>query len=172
MFRRTMDSYDIEQIVKTYGKDVMRVCNYYLRSKQDAEDAFQEVFVKVIRKHSTFCNNSEYKTWLTRITINTCKNYLKKQALNKTVDYSVDLLDTVIQDNSSCLDDYDELYQLIITLPVDYKDVLLLKFYMNYTSKEISKILKITESAVNSRLYRAKTHLKNIVTEKGWSYFG
>jgi len=158
---------DIEYLVKTYGKEVLRICRYYLRNSQDAEDAFQEVFIKLIRKRSTFCGKSELKTWLTRIAINTCKDFLKSRSLRNSTDES--LLDCNDCVDVSKYNEYDELYQIITTLPLDYKDVILLKYYYGYTSKEIARILKLTEPAVNSRLHRAKNYLKKILTEKGWS---
>jgi len=158
---------DIECLVKTYGKDVLRICRYYLRNSQDAEDTFQEVFIKLIRKRSTFRGKSEFKTWLTRIAINTCKDFLKSRSLRNSTDES--LLDCNDCIDAAKYDEYDELYQIITTLPLDYKDVILLKYYYGYTSKEIAGILKLTEPAVNSRLHRAKNYLNKILTEKGWS---
>lgn len=71
MVKCDMNPNEIEQIIKVYGNDSLRICFYYLRNSQDAEDAFQEVFVKVMRKLATFRGKSKLKTWLTRITINT-----------------------------------------------------------------------------------------------------
>lgn len=160
---------DIECLIKTYGKDVLKICHYYLRNRQDAEDAFQEIFIKIIRKRSTFCGKSEFKTWLTRIAINICKDFLKSRSLRNSTDVDENLLDCNDCIDAAKYDEYNELYQIIVTLPLDYKDVILLKYYYGYTSKEIARILKLTEPAVNSRLHRAKIHLKEILTEKGWS---
>ena len=165
------NSDDIESLIKTYGKDVLKICHYYLRNGQDAEDAFQEVFIKLIRKHSVFHGKSEFKTWLTRIAINTCKDFLKSRSLRNSTDVDGSLLDCNDCFDAAKYDEYDELYQIIIALPLDYKDVILLKYYYGYTSKEIAKILKLTEPAVNSRLHRAKIYLKEVLTEKGWSDF-
>lgn len=139
---------NIEQIVKAYGKDVLKICHYYLRNKQDVEDAFQEVFIKLIRKHSNFCGKFEFKTWLTRVAINTCKDFLKSRSLRNSTDVDVNLLDCNNSHDTAIYDEYDELYQVIASLPLDYKDVILLKYYSGYTSNEIAKILRITEPAV------------------------
>ncbi len=157
---------NIEEIVKTYGKDVLKICRYYLQNKQDAEDAFQEVFIKLVRKHSAFCGKSGFKTWLTRIAINTCKNFLKSRSLRND---TINLLDCDDRRDTAIYDECDELYKIIVSLPLDYKDVILLKYYFGYTSKEIAGILKTTEPAINSRLHRAKIYLKEILTERGWS---
>lgn len=160
---------EIENLIKTYGKYVLKICHYYLRNGQDAEDAFQEVFIKLIRKHSAFRGKSEFKTWLTRIAINTCKDFLKSRLLRNSTDVDEGFLDCNDCLDAAKYDEYDELYQIIVALPLDYKDVILLKYYYGYTSKEIARILKLTEPAVNSRLHRAKIYLKEILTEKGWS---
>ena len=59
-----------EELVELYADDVLRVCNYYLGKRSLAEDAFQDVFVKVIRKRDTFAGDCPPKYWLMSIAKN------------------------------------------------------------------------------------------------------
>ncbi|HCM12115.1 MAG TPA: hypothetical protein DHW85_02920, partial [Lachnospiraceae bacterium] len=77
-------AYDIENLIRQYGNDVLRTAYMYVKDSHTAEDIFQEVFIKVNQKLSTFEGNSSIKTWIIRITINTCKDYLKS-AWNRRV---------------------------------------------------------------------------------------
>ena len=92
--------------------------------------------------------------------------FSKSRSLRNSTDES-------LLDCNDCIDAQNMMNMMSFTnyntLPLDYKDVILLKYYYGYTSKEIARILKLTEPAVNSRLHRAKNYLKKILTEKGWS---
>jgi RNA polymerase sigma-70 factor (ECF subfamily) len=67
---------EIERLINTYGNDVLRTSYLYLKDKQMAEDAFQEVFIKIYKKFDSFEGRSSEKTWIISITINHCKNIL------------------------------------------------------------------------------------------------
>ena len=77
-------AYEIEALIREYGNDVLRTAYMYVKDIHTAEDIFQEVFIKVNQKFSTFEGNSSIKTWIIRIAINACKDYLKS-AYNRRV---------------------------------------------------------------------------------------
>ena len=70
-------AYDIEALMREYGNDVLRTAYSYVNDRAAAEDCFQEVFIKAYKNLSGFRGESSVKTWLIRITINVCKDYLK-----------------------------------------------------------------------------------------------
>ena len=74
----------IENLISLYGNDVLRIATAYTRNPTISEDIFQEVFIKVAKNLHRFRGESSEKTWIIRITINTCKDYLKS-AWNKKV---------------------------------------------------------------------------------------
>ena len=63
-------AYDIENLIREYGNDVLRTAYMYVKDIHTAEDIFQDVFIKVNQKLSTFEGNSSIKTWIIRIAIN------------------------------------------------------------------------------------------------------
>ena len=67
----------LKWLMNAYGNDVIRIAYTYLKQKQMAEDVAQEVFIKCFEKMDSFRNESSYKTWLIRITVNHCKDVLK-----------------------------------------------------------------------------------------------
>ena len=68
---------DIEMVMHTYGNMLFRLCLVMLGNTNDAEDAVQEVFVKLISKQPNFNDSEHEKAWLLRVTINTSRNILK-----------------------------------------------------------------------------------------------
>nr|WP_326569837.1 sigma-70 family RNA polymerase sigma factor [Bacillus niameyensis] len=67
----------LKWLMQAYGNDVIRVAFTYLKQKSLAEDVAQDVFIKCYEKMDTFRNESSYKTWVMKITVNRCKDVLK-----------------------------------------------------------------------------------------------
>jgi RNA polymerase sigma-70 factor (ECF subfamily) len=74
---------EIERLMGEYGDIVLKTSYLYLKDMQRAEDAFQEVFIKIYRKYGSFKGNSSEKTWIMSITINVCKDMLRNSWLKR-----------------------------------------------------------------------------------------
>ncbi|MEG0771756.1 sigma-70 family RNA polymerase sigma factor [Clostridium sp.] len=166
---------EIERLMNLYGNDVLKTAYLYLKDKQRAEDAFQEVFIKVYKKYPSFKGESSEKTWIISITINVCKDFLRNSWFKRVfvtdkvinVDkYEKDTDETVIK-----LVENKILFDTVITLQPNLKDVVLLYYYQEFSTKEISKVLGVAEGTVRSRLHRAREILKNKLDGR-IDYFG
>ncbi len=154
---------EIKRMMDTYGNDVLRTAYMFLKDYHKAEDAFQEVFIKVFHKYGSFKGESSEKTWIIKITINTCKDILRSAWLRR-----VNLTDTIVNEDSnpgveSRIIKSEEnrlLFHEVISLKPAYKEVVILYYYQDYDTLQISKILNIPEGTVRSRLYRAREILK------------
>jgi RNA polymerase sigma-70 factor (ECF subfamily) len=159
--------YDIESLIHQYGNDVLRMAYMYLKDIHTAQDIFQDVFIKVNQKLCTFEGNSSIKTWIIRITINTCKDY-KKSAWNRRVIPMMEYQEDAIVSDS----DFDEIEKqdtmelirkTVMALPAKYKDVLLCVYYQEMSISETATVLSIAEGTAKSRLSRARQKLKSIL---------
>ena len=159
---------EIERLIDSYGNDVLRIAYIYLKDKHLAEDAFQEVFVKVYKNLEKFQGKSSEKTWILSITMNTCKDMLRSSWLKRIIRLEDnESMNFEIKDTSNSLDDtvirqleYKELLNEVMNLPRKYKELIILYYYENISTSEISKILNIPEGTVRSRLFRAREMLK------------
>lgn len=133
------------------------MCFLYLKDAHLAEDAVQDTFIKAYNSYSQFKGKSSEKTWIMRIAINVCKNYLRNSWW-KRVDESV-VLDNIPTDESLIKD--DTLLLEVMKLSQKYKEVILLFYYQEMKIREIAEILKIPESTVSVRLKRAREKLKS-----------
>lgn len=153
----------IEKLIDLYGNDVLRIANMYIKNLTIAEDIFQEVFLKITKKLHLFKNESSEKTWIIRITINTCKDYLKSSWKTKVI-ASEELPEEINENSADKKILSSETSQIILNeifnLPVIYKDVILLYYYKSFSTAEIAKILMIPESTVRIRMKRAREILK------------
>ncbi|GKU25226.1 RNA polymerase sigma factor [Clostridium folliculivorans] len=144
---------NFSQKYKIYSDMLFKICMIYLGNKEDAEEAVQESFLKLIYKSPQFNSNEHEKAWLIRVTINVCKDILRS-IWRKRVINTEDI--ERYYDSSKEL----EIMEEIIRLPSKYKDVIYLYYFEDYSIKDISKILKVTESAVKMRLKRGRDTLK------------
>lgn len=160
-------AYDIETLMRQYGNDVLRTAYMYVKEIHTAEDIFQDVFIKVSQKLSTFEGNSSIKTWIIRITINTCKDYLKS-AWNKRVvpmmEYQEDaIISESDYDEVEKKDTNDQVKKAVLSLPAKYRDVVLCVYFQEMTITEAAQTLNIAEGTAKSRLSRARLKLKEVL---------
>lgn len=174
---------DVEELFRRYGNDVLRMCNVYLRKQSLAEDAFQDVFVKVMTRSDSYRGDSDIKYWILSIARNVCLDYLKSSYMKRT-SFMGDLLDKTKPQSEEkkrikplpgnqveerlidAMDTSSPLLDAVQNLPAKYKDVILLRFYFDMDNEAIAKQLGITESTVRSRLMRARAKLKDFGREE------
>lgn len=166
---------DIQQLMDYYGDDVLRVAYMFMKDKHRAEDVFQDVFIKVYKKSSTFKEECSVKTWIMRITINVCKDMMKSFWLRKVFlmeksnTQEVNLnFNRSIEDKVILISQKKEIFDTVLSLSLEFKEVILLYYYEQFSTREISEILNIPEGTVRSRLHRARALLK--IKLKEWAY--
>lgn len=162
-----LDEEELNQFIKQNGDSLLRMSYLYLKDLQLAEDALQDTYIKVLKNINTYKGNSNIKTWITRILINTCKNYLRTAYFKRIifgipdgVNLDYDLEQRFINNELE-----KQLIKEICNLKKEYKEVILLFYYQNFKISEIAQILKISESLVKSRLFRAKNKLNKNLKE-------
>lgn len=153
MYSFASDEY-IEMIVKTYGNSMLRASYALLENRDDAEDAVQEAFVKLMEKKPDFNDGEHLKAWLLRVTINISKNMLKASwRKNKSVTQEIPYAE-----NES-----DEMIFCVMKLEENYRTVIHLYYYEGYSIKEIAEILKLPSATVGTRLNRGRAKLRKML---------
>ncbi|WP_338030730.1 sigma-70 family RNA polymerase sigma factor [Cytobacillus citreus] len=145
------------KIFQQYEEDIYRMAFLYVKNQVDALDVVQEVAYQSFKKIHTLKKPEYFKTWLMKITINCAVNIVKKNI--KVIQLIPEFEEFV------GLDDEDiplslTLQNLIDTLQEDEKSIVLLRFYQNFTFKEISEVLEIPLGTAKSVLYRALDKLR------------
>lgn len=146
-------SLEIDRLVDTYADIILRLCYTYLHSTADAEDLCQNVLLKLMERKKPFVNEEHEKAWILRCTINECKNELSN-ARRKVIPIEE------FTESSEMQTSYSEIVDAILHLPEKYRIAIYLFYYEGYGIREIAKILKLSESAVASRLARGRKMLK------------
>jgi RNA polymerase sigma-70 factor (ECF subfamily) len=141
---------DYAAIFRNYRDDIYRLAICYTKSREDAEDVCQTVFLKLMEQKS-FQPGKE-KQWLLRVTANECKNLLRSHWWKTTVP-----MDETVSVEPP---EVNETLQAVLSLEPKYRVVIYLHYYEMLSTEEIGKLLHITRSAVTTRLSRARALLK------------
>lgn len=156
-----MEKKKFNAAVRQYQDMVYRVALHILTSPTDAEDAVQEVFLRLYTFQKPFDSEDHLQHWLIRVTVNTCKNMLKNWWRKRRVS-----LDNIAEQPVFDKPAERELYNAVLSLPEKYSTVLDLFYYEELSTAEIAEVLGIRQSAVTTRLSRARTMLKEKLGEE------
>lgn len=149
---------EYQEIVEKYSNMVYRLAYFYTNSKYDADDIYQDVFLKYLQNKKQFENEEHKKAWLIRVTINCCKKLWLSSWKRKIIPLD-DEIKFEMEENIG-------LYNEIKKLPKKYRVVIHLFYYEQYSVKDISKILKQKKSTIRTWLTKARKMLKNYIKEE------
>ena len=153
-----MDEQQRTQAVNRWGDMVYRLALARTASVPDAEDVFQEVFLRYFRHEDRFENNEHRKAWLIRCTINRCKSVMASPWRRRTVP-----LETA--EEVGVEDDYRDVYSAVLSLPAKYRAVIHLHYFEGLSVAEMAAALQLTEGAVKSQLSRGRALLRDMLKE-------
>jgi len=132
----------------------------FTKNHDDSEDIIQNVFLKLWRYSGHFENEEHIDKWLTRVCINESKNYIKLSFRKNT--FLDDAKDLYTFDRPK---DYD-VFNAVMSLPKKERTVIHLFYYEDMSVSEMAKMLEMKESAVKTRLHRARKKLKDILGDE------
>lgn len=148
--------HDFERMVREHKSTIYSVCYMYADSKTDSDDLFQEVLVNLWQGFPRFRGESSIRTWVYRVSLNTCLSYKrKKQVKTQPLDISPDVLDESKPEGRRNALLHDRITRLE---PFDRAIVLLWLEDLPY--EEIAAIVGISVSALSVRLVRIRQKLK------------
>ena len=143
----------IEELYDRYATMLYRLALSMLKNNEDAEDAVQTVFEKYVLSPHLFFTMEHEKAWMLRVTMNVCKDALRRRNLRQTA--SLDEVAEVGQ-----WDKHSELLDVLQKLPEDYRLPLTLYYFEDCKIEEIARAMQIGTSAVKMRLKRGREMMK------------
>lgn len=135
-------------------KLVYRVCYTYMQNRFDAEDCTEDVFVKVLTGKYTFRDVDHEAAWLTVVSMNLCRDKLK--ARRRHAEVSLDDVGDIADEDPGI----DETLREVMRLPLKYKDVVYMYYYMGYPTDRIAAELYKPASTVRNHLREARDMLR------------
>ena len=176
-----ISSTDFENIYNQYKILVYNVALNYLQNIEDAEEITQDVFVQLHQSLNTFQNNSTLKTWIYRITINKCLDFIKHKNSKKRFfifgaksDSEFELHKVSNFEHPGILlenkENAEQLFKVINELSENQKTAFVLSKLDGLSNPEIAAIMEVSISSVESLVFRAKTTLKEKLSIKFENY--
>ncbi len=144
--------------VERWGDMVWRLALARTGQVQDAEDVFQDVFLRYFRHAGKFQTDEHRKAWLIRCTVNRAKSVLAAPWRKRTAP-----LETA--ERVGVEDEYREVYAAVLSLPAKYRAAIHLHYYEGLSVKEIAEALGAAEGTVKSRLSRGRALLRDMLKE-------
>ncbi len=160
-----MHQSEINNIIDKYSDMVYRIALMQMKNTYDAEDVFQDVFVKLVRYIDTIENEAHLKAWLIRTTVNYSKSSLTSAFKRLTRGFQEEDANKLKYE-----DKYNEgsLLDTLQQLPTKYRTVLYLFYYEDMSVKQISEIVGQKETTVKSQLSRGRDMLKEFVKREDY----
>ena len=145
-----------ERSFRMYADMIYRLAYARTKSKHDADDILQEVFVRFLHNKKPFNDAEHLKAWFIRVTINCSNTYLSsvwKKIMLTPEEIDRDRISVFPQEKS-------DLYYAVLELPVNQRTVIHLFYNEDYSTKEIAELLNMKDGTVRSLLSRARSALR------------
>ena len=157
---------EIESILDRYGDMVYRTAFIQTKSRDNADDIYQEVCIRLVKQKKRLESEEHIRAWLIRVTLSCCRDLWKSAWWQKV---------TFGEPEEGCMSDVEEegggwVTKCVQCLPEKYRIMIHLYYYEEYSQKEIAGILGLKENTVASRLSRGRSRLKKLLEQEGERY--
>lgn len=172
------DENAFRELVNNYQKMVVNICFGMIHIQEDAEDIAQEVFIEVFRSIQKFRFDSKLSTWIYRISVNKSLNFIRDTKKSRLIQ-NIETVFSGKKENTETVADGDSqpgysleniqrakiVHDAINELPKNQKTAFTLSKYEDLSYQEISEIMQVSLSSVESLVHRAKTNLQKKLYE-------
>lgn len=147
---------DVLALYDAHKNMVYRLALSFLKSVPDAEDAVQQVFLRLIEYRGRIAPGKE-RQWLAAVTANLCRDMLRAAARRRTEPLTEDIVFEAPEEN--------DVFRSVMNLSAGERAAVYLYYYEGYSTAETARILGLSQTAVTSRLDRARQHLRGKLEE-------
>jgi RNA polymerase sigma-70 factor (ECF subfamily) len=166
-----------ETLIQSHQKKVYNIALRMTKNPEDAQELSQDAFVRAFIAIKKFRGDSSFATWLYRITMNVCTDFLRKRNKASVISIEQSVYESQqtmqLADNEPGPDEISEKNQLkklvkeaMDLLPPEHRQVLILRDLLDMTYKDIANTLSINEGTIKSRINRARENLKKVITSR------
>lgn len=156
----------IDQYIRTYGKRLYGLCCTLCANSLDADDLYQDTWLKVIKYIAQYDSSQPFEPWLTKICVNTYRNALRRLMRSpifngfSTTEEKMAVLEGIEAPETP---DYSDLHNAINHLPEKLRMTVILFYFQNMNVNAVAQILNIPPGTVKSRLSKARQLLKEVL---------
>ena len=152
--------FDMEDVVRRYADTVYRLAVLNTNNKVEADDVFQEVFLKLLRYRESITSEEHLKAWLIRVTINQCRSLMSTACNKRKVSMEAMGTESFEEPVAPETEDYSDVTEAVMELPDNYREAIHLFYYEEMSIKEIAIALDAKEPTIKTWLSRGRQMLK------------
>lgn len=158
----------MDQYIRKYGKRLYGLCMTLCADKHEADDLYQDTWVKVIRSFDSFDASKDFEPWLTRLCVNTYRDKLRRLSRSPFLNFSSNETKDAVFSTASApeREDYSDLYAAIDQLPEKLRLAIILFYFEGMDISKTAQTLGIPPGTVKSRLNKARKLLKEVLTDE------
>ena len=155
----------MDQYIRKYGKRLYGLCMTLCADKHEADDLYQDTWVKVLKRFDTYDPSRDFEPWLTRLCVNTYRDRLRRLSRSPFLNFSSNetkeafLLTATAPEKK----DYSDLYAAIDQLPEKLRLTIILFYFEDMDIEKTAQTLGIPTGTVKSRLHKARIQLKEVL---------
>ena len=155
----------MDQYIRKYGKRLYGLCMTLCADKHEADDLYQDTWLKVLKRFDTYDPSREFEPWLTRLCVNTYRDRLRRLSRSPFLNFSSNetkeafLLTATAPEK----EDYSDLYAAIDQLPEKLRLTIILFYFEDMDIEKTAQTLGIPTGTVKSRLHKARIQLKEVL---------
>lgn len=155
--------HEIEEVMDRYGDAVLRACRAYFPNRYDAEDAFQDTFIKFAVSDTVFTDEDHRKAWLIRVAVNICKDRLRSSSAKSVELDEEHLTSMACESPAKSVDERLTMRLALQSLPPDNRVALVLSVVEGFKAQEIAEIMDKPLNTVYSLITRGKEKLRKVI---------
>lgn len=162
----------IDYYIKVYGKRLYGLCITLCATSFEADDLYQETWIKVVKNIEKYDTEKEFEPWLTMICVNTYRNLLRRVAKSPIFNHFASneekdaVFDSVVAETKEEEKDYSALYKAIDHLPEKLRTTVILFYFRDMDIITTAQVLGIPEGTVKSRLNKSRKLLKEALSDE------
>ena len=149
-----------ESFIRKYSETVYRLAYSKTGNRCDADEIYQEVFLRYIKRNPKFKDSEHEKAWILRVTVNVCKKYFNSPWCRRT--------EALTDDIEFVQSEHIDLPRELTALPPIYREVIHLFYYEELSIKEIASLTGRRESTVRTQLTRAREKVRGSMKEEDY----
>ncbi len=148
-----------DDLIEKHGKRIYGLCLHLCASEQEAQDLYQETWLKALSFYDRFDRSREFEPWITKICVNTYRNLLRKKRFAPA---------SFLDENEAApeKEDYSDLHTAINKLPEKFRLALILFYFRDMNINQTAAALGIPEGTVKSRLNKGRKMLKEVLSSE------
>ena len=159
----------IDQYIRQYGKRLYGLCLTLCANSFDADDLYQDTWLRAVKNISQYDESREFEPWLTRICVNTYRNRLRRITKSPIFDSFASAEEkTAVMENIAAPEskDYSQLHEAVDRLPEKLRVTVILFYFRDMDIVQTAHILNIPTGTVKSRLNKARKLLREVLTDE------